>query len=71
MAKRKLGRSAKAYARRGPTREPHDYVLIVCEGTKTGPNYFFGLSNNYSLSSANIKILHGGATDPKALFSLL
>jgi hypothetical protein len=67
MAKRRSARSAKTFARRGPMREPYDYVLVVCEGKKTEPNYFVGLRTEYSLSSANIKILHGGATDPKSV----
>lgn len=64
---RRGGRSAKTFARRGPIREPYDFVLIVCEGSKTEPNYFAGLRTAYSLSNANIEILHGGATDPKSI----
>jgi hypothetical protein len=64
---RRGGRDAKTFARRGPTREPYDVVLIVCEGSKTEPNYLAGLRTAYSLSNANIKILHGGATDPKSI----
>src|SRR5882757_9752287 len=67
MAGRKAGRQAKTYARRGPQREPYDLVLIVCEGTKTEPNYLTGLRNAYRLSSANIKILPAGATDPMSI----
>src|SRR5882757_6214240 len=70
MAGRKAGRQAKSYARRGPQREPYDLVLIVCEGTKTEPNYFMGLRNAYRLSSANIKILPAdGATDPMSIIT--
>jgi RloB-like protein len=77
MAKRSVGRSAKVrwrgtrsaktFARRAPTREPYDVVLIVCEGTKTEPNYLRGLRLAYSLSSTNIIILHGGVTDPRSI----
>jgi hypothetical protein len=42
-------------------------VLIVCEGTKTEPNYLEGLKSVYSLSSANIKIAHSGATHPRGI----
>lgn len=61
------GRSAGTFARRAPTREPYDFVLIVCEGKKTEPFYLYGLRAKYSLSSANIIILHSGATDPKSI----
>lgn len=64
MGAKKSGRSAKTFARRGPTREPYDVLLIVCEGTKTEPNYLIGLRNAYRLSNANIKILHASGTDP-------
>jgi hypothetical protein len=77
MAKQRTGRStktkgrggryAKSFARRGPAREPYDVVLIVCEGTKTEPNYLKGLRAAYSLSSANIHIQHSGATDPRSI----
>jgi hypothetical protein len=36
---------------------PYDRLLIVCEGTKTEPNYFNEIRQFYRLSSANIKIL--------------
>ena len=57
-------RQPESYRRRGPIREPYDYVLIVCEGKKTEPNYFYGLCRTYRLSSANIEIVQPGATDP-------
>ena len=57
-------RRPQSYARRAPTREPYDYVLIVCEGGKTEPNYFHGLRQAYRLSNANIHIGNAGATDP-------
>jgi hypothetical protein len=67
MPKGRAGRSAKTFARRGPTREPYDVVLIVCEGTKTEPHYLYGLRTAYALSNANIVIVHSGATDPKSI----
>jgi len=63
MARRKP-RSAATYRRRGPVRESYDLVLIVCEGEKTEPEYFTGLKQAYSLSSANIRISHGDGSDP-------
>ena len=52
-----------AVARRRPKREPYDRVLIVCEGSKTEPNYFSDLARHYELSTANIEIVGAGA-DP-------
>jgi RloB-like protein len=57
-------RGVSSYARRGPTREPYDTVLLVCEGKKTETNYFARLRAVNGLSSANIHIMHSGATDP-------
>jgi hypothetical protein len=55
MGKRRRG--PETYVRRGPTREPYDVVLIVCEGAKTEPNYFKRLKLAYRLSNANIHVL--------------
>jgi RloB-like protein len=60
-------RRPQSYARRGPTREPYDYVLIVCEGSKTEPRYFQRLKEVFRLSNANIEIARPNATDPRSL----
>jgi hypothetical protein len=60
-------RSPADYARRAPVREPYDYVLIVCEGAKTEPNYFQGLKVTHRLSSANIKVMPADGTDPMSI----
>jgi hypothetical protein len=65
MAKRTRG--AKSFARRGPVREPHPFVLIVCEGAKTEPNYFGRFRSAYRLSSANIHIMPADGTDPMSI----
>ena len=59
-------RTRESYSRRGPTREPYDVVLIVCEGQKTEPFYFEGLRAAYGLSSANIVVRPMGR-DPLSL----
>lgn len=66
MARRQR-RRPETYARRGPTREPYDVVLIVCEGTKTEPNYFGRLRTVYRLSSANIYITPADGSDPMSI----
>ena len=53
---RRRFRGRDSYARRAPSREPYDAVLIVCEGTKTEKYYFDGLKAAHRLSSANIEI---------------
>lgn len=65
MARRKF-RTRESYARRGPTREAYEAVLIVCEGQKTEPLYFEGLKKAYRLSSANIVVEPMGR-DPLSL----
>lgn len=55
-AKNRKFRSARDYRRRRPSRDPYDFVLIVCEGAKTEPNYFRRLRASWNLSSANINI---------------
>jgi hypothetical protein len=66
ISKRERGESS--FKRQKAKREPYDTVLIVCEGTKTEPNYFEGLKKAYGLSSANILICedkHG--SDPRGI----
>jgi hypothetical protein len=57
-------RRPESYRRRAPQREPYDYILIVCEGEKTEPNYFHGLRQAHALSSANVEIVRPPAHDP-------
>ena len=67
MAKRRKYRSPNSYARRAPSRQPYDTVLIVCEGEKTEPNYFTGLIKAHSLSSTNVAITNAPGTDPMSV----
>ena len=64
---RRKPRPTKGYRRRGPTREPYDVVLIVCEGKKTEPEYFEGLKKACRLSNANIKVVPGDGNDPVSI----
>jgi len=50
--------------RRGARREPYDRVLIVCEGSKTEPNYLRELIVHHQLSSANVQIVGDGGAAP-------
>jgi len=62
-----MAREIKALKRAGPTREPYDAVLIVCEGAKTEPNYFGEMRTALRLASANIVVTGKGGTDPMSV----
>lgn len=57
-------RKAKSFRRTGPVREAYAFVLVVCEGTKSEPNYFKRLRHVYRLSSANVVISPANGNDP-------
>ena len=65
MARRKP-RQLDQLRRKGPKREPYDRVLIVCEGSKTEPSYFWSLVNRNQLSTANVEVEASGS-DPSRL----
>lgn len=60
-------REARSYARRRPIREGYAFVLLVCEGSKSEPAYFFSLCRAYRLSSANIHVMSSRGTDPMSI----
>jgi RloB-like protein len=62
MARRLRG--AKSFRRAEPIREAYAFVLVVCEGTKSEPNYFKRLRHVYRLSSANVVITPANGNDP-------
>jgi len=47
--------------------ERHEYVLIVCEGTKTEPRYFEELREKYQLGIVNIEVTSADGTDPMSV----
>lgn len=60
-------RNRGSLTRPTPRREPYDRVLIVCEGSKTEPNYLKELVAHYRLSSANIQITGEGGAAPNSV----
>ena len=58
-----------AQANRGKqgTRKRRNIYVIVCEGTKTEPNYFKQFKTKYRYNNLNIKMPDSGSTDPKSL----
>lgn len=57
-------RKAKKLERQKPTRKLYEKVLIVCEGSKTEPNYFNELKDHYEIDTANIRISGECGSDP-------
>lgn len=53
---KRKAKSARELARKKESRASYERVLIVCEGSKTEPNYFCELVNFLELNSANIEI---------------
>lgn len=64
---KRQAKSAGQLARRGAKRDPYAKVLIVCEGEKTEPYYFFGLKDHYALNSANVAITGECGSDPVSI----
>ncbi len=57
-------RKEKKLERNKPTRRLYEKVLIVCEGSKTEPNYFNELKDYYEIDTANIRISGKCGSDP-------
>lgn len=60
-------KTRESLRRRAPRREPYDRVLIVCEGSKSEPNYLKELIARYRLSSANVVITGDSGSAPKSI----
>lgn len=61
---KRKARQAKDLARRKAKRAPYDRVLIVCEGSKTEPNYLQELIDYFELNSANVEIDGSSGSSP-------
>lgn len=53
---KRKARTAEQLARRKASRASYGRLLIVCEGSKTEPNYFCELVSDLELNSANVEI---------------
>ena len=53
---KRKARRAQDLVRRQSSREAYDWVLVVCEGSKTEPNYLRELVDYLKLSSANVEV---------------
>ncbi len=52
----KKERSLEDIKRSKPTRSSYERLLIVCEGSKTEPNYFQALIDDLKLNTANVEV---------------
>lgn len=62
-----MARTPKSSKRKKASREPYDKVLIVCEGSKTEPNYFEEIQTHYQISSLNIEIDGESGSSPSCV----
>jgi hypothetical protein len=53
---KRKARDVRSFKRKRAKRAPYDMVLIVCEGEKTEPNYFWALVDDLQLNTANVVI---------------
>lgn len=50
-------RHAERLKRKKATKKGYDRILVVCEGSKTEPNYFNEIRAHYKLHTASVKVL--------------
>lgn len=62
-----MARKPKGSKRKKATKESYDKVLIVCEGSKTEPNYFEEIQAHYQISSLNIVIDGESGSSPSCV----
>ncbi len=63
-AKKKKFRSAKDLARQKAKKSPYETILIVCEDSKSCPNYLHEVIKYFRLNTANIIVLPGKGSAP-------
>lgn len=64
LFKKRRAKKAAELSRQQAKRESYDKVLIVCEGTKTEPNYLNEIKDELKLSTANVSIAPSHGSDP-------
>jgi hypothetical protein len=63
---KRKAKKADKLARKKEKRASYEKVLIVCEGSKTEPNYFNELIEYYEINSANVAIDGKCGSSPKS-----
>lgn len=66
---KRKARSAKQLARKKESRASYERALIVCEGSKTEPNYFCELVNSLELNTANVEVDGNCGASPISVFN--
>jgi hypothetical protein len=66
---KRKARSAKQLARKKESRESYERALIVCEGSKTEPNYFCELVSSLELNTANVEVDGNCGSSPISVFN--
>ena len=64
---KRKAKGPRDFKRSKPKYAPYDRVLIVCEGSKTEPNYFEELRDHYALETANVRISGECGSDPMSV----
>lgn len=67
LFRKRKARKASDLTRRAAKKNEYESILIVCEGTKTEPNYFNEFIDDLELNTANVKTLSSPATCPRKL----
>lgn len=64
---KRKAKDLKALKRTQKKRSPYDKVLIVCEGSKTEPNYLQEAIDYYKLNTANVEVDNKCGSSPKSV----
>ena len=67
LFRKRKPKTGRDFKRRSPKRAPYDKVLIVCEGSKTEPNYFNELRDYSTLETANVRVASSCGSDPMSV----
>ena len=65
--RRQRKRSTQSLRRAMPSRATYDRVLIVCEGSKTEPNYLKQLKSDLRINNANLRIVGDQGSAPETV----
>ena len=69
LFEKRKARGKSDLLRQKAKRAPYARILIVCEGSKTEPNYLKELIDHYKLNSANIEVDGNSGSDPQSVFN--
>jgi len=67
LFRKRKARTSNELARKAARKSEYESILIVCEGTKTEPNYFKELIDDLELNTANVQTVSSPSTCPRKL----